>query len=110
MPTYLVTKRLKITRQSGDDFDVVIHIPELFPTENTSFKFGIFDKKNSNKLLIQKESPTVTTSGQTITVPFSKPETTNKYGSYVWELEAIKDGKTSTIGMGDFELVQTLIS
>ena len=54
MPTYLVKKEIKITRQAGDDCDVVFQIPDSISLISTDFKFAVFTINESKQILLKE--------------------------------------------------------
>lgn len=107
MASYKVKERLKITRQAGNDCDVVINVPDVFQVAGTTFKFGVFEKIQPHRMVFEKSGADIVATGQRLVVPIAKADTLNKHGLHEWELEATKDGKDITIGFGDFELIKT---
>ncbi len=113
MSTFLIKSKIKITRQSGDDFEVIFNIPALIPLTDATLKFGVFSKNVFDKTkatsVLSKAGSDITIDGQKATIPFNSTETLNKFGVFIWELEVTIGGKISTIGTGDFELIKTVI-
>ncbi|MCP9764936.1 hypothetical protein [Lacihabitans soyangensis] len=107
MATFSVKNRIKIRRQAGNDCDVVINVPDVFQVAGTTFKFAVFEKTPPYRVVFQKTGSGIVVSGQRLEIPIAKADTLNKHGLYDWEMEAVKDGKEITIGMGDFELTKT---
>ncbi|MCP9765156.1 hypothetical protein [Lacihabitans soyangensis] len=107
MATYLVKNRIKIRRQAGNDCDVVFNVPDVFQVAGTTFKFAVYDKTQPYRLVFEKTGTAIVATGQRLEIVINKADTLNKHGLYDWELEAVKNGKEVTIGMGDFELTKT---
>jgi hypothetical protein len=108
MASYIIKNRIKITRQEGDDFDVIFNIDPDYSLVGATVKFGVF-RTNPDKPIIQKTGASVNITGQQIRVDIAASETLNKNGLYKWELEVTKGGKIATIGAGDFEIIKTYI-
>lgn len=112
MATFLVKKPITITRQSGDDCDIVFNIPIIFSLTGVTLRFALFEKNNATrKIFLLKQAPDIIISDQRVEISIHSSDTENKEGTYTWELEALNTStnKVVTIGFGDFKLIQTLI-
>jgi hypothetical protein len=110
MPTYLIKKEKKITRQSGDDSEVSFILPEVFPPDETELRFGIFYNQSTNREpLIIFEHLEAQVEENKVTFFIDKEITANKKGPFLWELEVTHEGRTHTIGRGEFELIKKLM-
>jgi hypothetical protein len=110
MATYLIKKEKKITRQAGDDSEVSFILPEVFPAEETEVRFGIFYNQSTNReplIILNTEDAQI--EEQKVTFLLEKEITINKKGPLLWELEVTHEGRTHTIGRGEFELIKKLM-
>jgi hypothetical protein len=111
MATYVIKKERTITRQAGDDNEVSFILPQVFPADEVALRFGIFYNVSNNRepLLVLTQDEAYNEE-QTVTFPIHKDDTANKKGPFRWELEVTHEGKTHTIGRGDFVLTPKLLS
>jgi hypothetical protein len=111
MATFLIKKEYKITRQEGDDCDVVLVLPSILPINiNTNYTFTVTGSiQSSNKVLFKKLNANMTISGLNITIPINAADTKNKVGISRWEFQIETNGKIITVGRGDFEIIKEII-
>jgi hypothetical protein len=108
MATYLPKQEYTITRIEGNDCDFVVVVPNLFPLAGiTACQFKV--EGSNDELIFNKTMPTITIASQTITIPIAATDTANKNGKYRWELQTTIGGKITTIGLGDFILINKVI-
>lgn len=104
MATYLINSEKTITRQEGDDADIVITVPVAFSLTGATVIFQVEDAKGN---IIFTKTPTPV--GQVITITLDAVDTKGHYGNRRWELQVTKSGKITTIGRGDFIIVREMI-
>ncbi len=108
MATYLPKQEYTITRMEGNDCDFVVVVPNLFPLAGiTACEFKV--EGSNDELIFSKTMPTITIAAQTITIPIAASNTANKNGTYRWELQTTIGGKITTIGIGDFIILNKVI-
>lgn len=108
MATYIVKKDIKITRQAGDDCDVIFQIPDTIQLIASNFKFAVFRVGSSQvEPILLKQGADAVFDGTKLTVVIAGTETFRYSGNFKWELEATIDSRKVTIGKGDFELIKT---
>lgn len=104
MSTYLIAAEKTITRQEGDDADIVIIIPDEFSMTGATVIFQVEDTKG-NVIFTKTPTPAL----QIITITLAAGDTKGKYGNKRWELQVTKDSKITTLGRGDFIIVKEMI-
>ena len=104
MSTYLIQSEIDITRQEGDDADIVFNVPAEFSLTDATV---IFQVQTSKGTLIFEKTPTP--SLQVITITIDAVDTKGYVGTKRWELQVTRSGKITTIGRGDFIIVKELI-
>jgi hypothetical protein len=103
MPRYIVKKDFPITGQYGDDFDIVINVPILFPLQTGDIiTFEVFESM-TNIVKIAKDSQIIR-DNQKLTIPFGDEDTALLRGSYRWVLRVNRSGTKTRIGQGPFNL------
>lgn len=108
MATYLPKQEYTITRMEGNDCDFVVVVPNLFPLAGiTACEFKV--EGSNDELIFSKTMPTITIASQTITIPIAAANTADKNGTYRWELQTTIGGKITTIGIGDFIILNKVI-
>lgn len=108
MATYLPKQEYTITRMEGNDCDFVVVVPALFPLAGiTACEFKV--EGSNDELIFSKTMPTITIASQTITIPIAAANTADKNGTYRWELQTTIGGKITTIGIGDFIILNKVI-
>jgi len=108
MATYLPKQEYTITRMEGNDCDFVVVVPNLFPLAGiTACEFKV--EGSNDELIFSKTMPTITIASQTITIPIAAANTANKNGTYRWELQTTIGGKITTIGIGNFIILNKVI-
>jgi hypothetical protein len=109
MAAYIIKSEIKITRQEGDDSEIVIIVPDILSLNSSTAKFQV---KSQCGLIFQRASGDgITINGQTISIILVPANTKGKSGKYRWELEITTGtGKIITIGRGDFVIEKELIS
>lgn len=109
MQSYIVRTRVSLTRQAGDTGSIEFIVPALLDLTGMSAIFKVMD--TSTTPLFTKETPTdITIVGQTVTVNLYNVDTANKCGSYTWELQVNDENQVITIGKGDLEIVEEIIT
>lgn len=104
MPRYIVKDDFPIRGQQGDDFDVVFHVPAIFPLSlGDLIVFTIF-QETGNKVVLTKEVTNITP-GQVITLNFTDEETAPLLGKYRWLLRIDRNGVKTRIGKGIFQFL-----
>jgi len=103
MATYLISAEKTITRQEGDDADIVMIIPAEFDMTDATVMFQVF----SGGVAFIEKTPTPVL--QVITVTLDAVDTKGYKGTKRWELQVTKAGKITTLGKGDFVIVKELI-
>lgn len=106
MATLLIKSEKQITRQEGDDSDIVFTVPGIFPLTDSTVEFSIFQ---AGRKIIRKLTSDVDITDQVITVPLLASDTKGKSGSHRWELQITRGGKITTIGKGSFNILAELI-
>lgn len=104
MATYLISSEKTITRQEGDDADIVMTIPDEFSMTGATVIFQVEDSKG-NVIFTKEPTPAL----QVITITIDAADTKGKYGNRRWELQVTKAGKITTLGRGDFIIVKEMI-
>lgn len=103
MPRFLVKRDFAITGQYGDDFDVVITVPMLFPLNpEDTITFEVFEAMSTTIRLTKDDE--IVRLGQQLTIPFSDTDTAALRGSFRWKLRVIRAGIKTRIGQGTFNL------
>ena len=100
---------IDLTRQEGDDSDVVFIVPAeaLTLTVDTT---AIFQVKSIKEVIQFTKSSTINITSQTITIPFIPSDTKGKSGNHRWELQVTDDSFViKTIGGGMFRIRKELI-
>ena len=112
MPTYQISNQPKFIRQAGDDCDIKVTIPALFPlSSDCVVRFGVVESVTTPKVIFIKTNlnNTLFVDGQAITIPLLACETINKYGDFQWELDVTIGNVKTTIGRGVLVLIKKLI-
>lgn len=112
MATYLIGREIPITRQEGDNADIVIQVPvELSLAGDVSLRFQVTDKKDTYVVFEKNIGNGATIAGQVITIILLPEDTTGFNGVFKWELEVTKasDYGIVTIGRGDFKIIKQII-
>lgn len=104
MATYLISSEKTITRQEGDDADIVMTIPAAFSMTGATVIFQVEDAKGN---IIFTKTPTPVL--QVITITIDAANTKGYSGNRRWELQVTKGGKITTLGRGDFVIVKEMI-
>jgi hypothetical protein len=104
MSTYLISSEKTITRQEGDDADLVITVPALYSMTGATVIFEVQDAKGT---VIFRKTPTPAL--QVITITFDAVDTKGYSGNRRWELQCTKSAKITTIGRGDFIITKEMI-
>ena len=112
MPTYQISNQPQFIRQAGDDCDIKITVPSLFPlSSGCVVRFGVVESVTTPKVIFIKtnSNDTLFVDGQAITIPLLASETVDKYGDFQWELDVTIGNVKTTIGRGAFVLIKKLI-
>jgi len=104
MSTYLIASEKTITRQEGDDADLVITVPALYSMTSATVIFEVQDSKG-NVIFTKTPTPAL----QVITITFNAVDTKGYAGNKRWELQCTKGGKIATLGRGDFIITKEMI-
>ena len=104
MSTYLIASEKTITRQEGDDADIVMTIPDEFSMTGATVIFQVEDTKG-NVIFTKTPTPSL----QVITIPIDAVDTKTHYGNRRWELQVTRSEKITTIGRGDFIIDKEMI-
>lgn len=117
MATYLIKKKITITRQIGDLADITLLVPATLSMTGREARFQIWDAEHT-VLELGKTSFEITgdivITGQSVYIPLLPEDTLDlTEGNHLWELEVSVTGQTDetpiTIGQGTFVAVLTLI-
>lgn len=103
MPRYIIEQDFIIRAQSGDDFDVTFHVPEVFPILTGDIASFVISEAQSGAVKIQKNF-TAVSAYQTIAFSFDDSETVNLSGKFRWTLRINRNNVKTRIGQGVFEL------
>ncbi len=106
--SYLVKRPLKITRQEGDTGSVVFIVPDTIPMTGKTATFAVVSK--TGVPIFTKTGGQITVDTQTITVPLVANDTKTWQGVHFWELQVTSLTEVITLGRGDFEIINELIS
>ena len=106
MATYTVKAPTPIERMEGDNSDIEILAPAIFPMEGRTVYMQV--RATNGDLLLAKSTLTgggIALAGQLITVTILPTDTLRKSGSHLWELEAHNEADgVVTLANGPFKI------
>lgn len=109
MATYIIDEDILITRQEGDDADIVFTVPDVLSLNGATAKFQAYNT-DGVKIIDKSIGSGIAIDGQKITIDLIPFDTLNKANVHRWELEiTTSQNKVITIGRGSLKITKQLI-
>lgn len=90
---------------AGERKNLIIPVDDMADLSGYTISFSLMENEDSTVNLVSKQSPVITTSGNTITVPLLKVDTSTLLGTYYYECEIIDgSGEFSTVAVGNITI------